>query len=120
MPQFILLHVPVDRVQAIALGSGTIVGAHRQMNPRVQIRLLRDGANRGFVVGVNAHEHVVIRVADARQVTFEHLPDHTIFAPQGHEDGNPPLGFRVQLRLRRPGKRSPAGEDVNQADKKVV
>ena len=116
----VFAHAVVDPVQTIALGRGAIVRAHHQVHAGVGARRLLHRARGGLVVGIDAHEYVVSRIANGGEVMFQHLADDAVLAPERHQDGDAAFGGVVELRAGRPGKRLVPGEQEGHADKQVV
>jgi hypothetical protein len=86
----------------------------------VTLRRVGHGANRRRVVGVDAHEELVVGIADAGQVVCQHLADDAMLAPQRHKDSDGAFGDAVQLRIRWPPQPHAPGEGQHQRDPQIV
>src|SRR5215813_4685192 len=69
-------HTPVDGIQAIGLGGRPVMRAEGDVDAPVPARLLGDRLKGGSIVGIHAHEDVVIAVTDL------------VFFMRGHSRGS--------------------------------
>ena len=102
MEGFVPFHAVIGPVQAIALGGGAVVRADDEVYAGVEARRFFHSARRGVVIGVNADEDIVCRIADGGEIMFQHVPDDAVFAPQRHQYGDTPLGALIEIRIGRP------------------
>ena len=77
----VVFHALIDPVEAIAFGSGSVMRAGGKVDTGVAARLCHDGSDGGGVVGVDAHEKVVVAVLDGRQIVLQHAADYGVFVP---------------------------------------
>src|ERR1035441_5179322 len=101
---FVVHHPLVNPIQAIALGSGAVVGAQGRVDARITALCPGYGPYREFVIGVDTDEYVVILVTNNGEIMVQHSLDDAVFAPQRHKDSDPALRSLIQLRFRRPRK----------------
>src|SRR5215471_12854588 len=88
---FVSAHTLVDGIQTIGFGSRPVVRTERDVDAPVAARLLGHCLVSGGIVGIDAHEDVVIAVTDGAEIMREHLRDDLVLAPQGDEDRNTAL-----------------------------
>ncbi len=92
-----------NRVQAVRLGSRTVVRTQRQVNVGEPASHGAHRVLRSRVVRVAAGEDVVVGIANGGEIVFEHPPDHLVFLPQRDQDRDSPLRGRIELAL--PGRK---------------
>ena len=82
----------------------------------LRLELLRH-AQRSGVVGIDAEEEGDLGDLNAGEVALDHLPEHVLLVPVGHEDGGPGQHAGLLVQPRTPEARDAHREEV---DERVV
>ena len=98
---FVGQHALVDPVQAVRLGGGAVVRNDGQMHIGIPGLCRTHRIQRLRIVDIGAHKEVIVRVANGLDIVLQHLGDHGMLLPQGHEHGD--------SLLRQPTLRPPRG-----------